>query len=163
MDNKVTESREAMEALLRAMPFGFLGLAVDNTPYVIPLNYAYVDGKLLFHCALEGKKLEYLATNPTVCFTVARQMGAVDDHTKDATCHIDSESVVCYGTARIIADLEERATVLNTFNRHFRPDGPEIAKERAAGCAVIEVTVTEMTGLRKRDGDFIRWQYRFGE
>ena len=52
------ESREEMEAILREINFGFLGMSVDGAPYVVPLNHAYVDGKILFHCALEGKKLD---------------------------------------------------------------------------------------------------------
>ena len=49
-----------------------LGIAVDNVPYIIPLNYGCTleDGKLTFylHSAVKGNKLDLLRKNPEVCF-----------------------------------------------------------------------------------------------
>ena len=64
--NEFIVSRVEMEAILRDSPIGFLGMALEGEPYVVPLNFAYVEGNLLFHCALEGKKLDVLAANPKV-------------------------------------------------------------------------------------------------
>ena len=58
------ESREEMERILREENLGYLGLSLDGMPYVVPLNYVYVEGKIVFHCALAGKKLDYLKANP---------------------------------------------------------------------------------------------------
>ena len=162
MENLI-ESREEMEAILRETSFGFLGMAMGEEPYVVPLNYAYTGGKILFHCALEGKKLEYLASNPRVCFSVARQVGAVQRHDQGDPCHMNSESVVCYGTARVIDDPEERMTALNAFNHYFRPDAEGLSAERVAGCAAVEIAVAEMTGRRERDRKVTCWQWRFQE
>lgn len=158
--NEFIESREEMEALLHEIPFGCLGLVQGGKPYVIPLNYAYVDGWLLFHCALEGQKLDAIASNPAVCFTVARQHGDVARHSKNV-CHPDSESVVCYGTARVVEDLAERTEVLNAFNRSFRPDADPIPAERVANCAAVEIVLTEMTGRREQGQKVTCWRYRF--
>jgi nitroimidazol reductase NimA-like FMN-containing flavoprotein (pyridoxamine 5'-phosphate oxidase superfamily) len=159
--NEFTESKEEMEQFLREMTFGFLGLADEGRPYVVPLNYAYIDGTLLFHCALEGQKLEYIASDPTVCFTVARQTGVVERHSENV-CHADSESVVCYGRARLIEDLNERTEVLSAFNRSFWPKAEPITADRVANCGAVEIVVTEMTGRRARGGEVACWRYRFG-
>ena len=49
-----------------------LGLAVDNEPHIVPLNYGYTmeEGKLTFymHSAVKGNKLELMGKNPNVCF-----------------------------------------------------------------------------------------------
>ena len=49
-----------------------LGIAVDNVPHIIPLNYGYTveEGKLTFymHSAVSGEKLELMGKNPHVCF-----------------------------------------------------------------------------------------------
>ena len=49
-----------------------LGLAVDNEPYVVPMNYGYTmeEGKLVLymHSALQGKKLDMMRANPKVFF-----------------------------------------------------------------------------------------------
>ena len=49
-----------------------LGLAVDNEPYVVPMNYGYTmeEGKLVLylHSALQGKKIDMMRANPSVFF-----------------------------------------------------------------------------------------------
>ena len=49
-----------------------LGIAVDNEPHIIPLNYGYTmengELKLYMHSAVKGNKLELLRRNPNVCF-----------------------------------------------------------------------------------------------
>jgi nitroimidazol reductase NimA-like FMN-containing flavoprotein (pyridoxamine 5'-phosphate oxidase superfamily) len=99
------ESRDEMEQLLREETFGTLGLTKDGMPYVVPLNYSYGDGTILFHCSPSGKKLDCIRANPQVCFSVGRQSGQVQRHAGGDPCHVDSESVICYGTARIPDDL----------------------------------------------------------
>jgi nitroimidazol reductase NimA-like FMN-containing flavoprotein (pyridoxamine 5'-phosphate oxidase superfamily) len=154
------EGKVEMEAILRREAWGCLGVcAPDGRPYVVPVNYAYVDGKVLFHCALQGRKLDCIRANPSVCFTVARQPGAVREHPGGNPCHVDSESVICYGEARIVEDLKERAEVLNRFNHAFRPAAAELGAEAAAGCAAVEITVREMTGRRERERQRTMWRY----
>ncbi len=99
-DTTGTLSRQQMEAILKDEVIGYLGLAQNEQPYVVPLNYAYLDGKILFHCALEGKKLDYLRPNPQVCFTVGRQDGVIRRHSDTDLCHPDTDSVICYGLDR---------------------------------------------------------------
>jgi nitroimidazol reductase NimA-like FMN-containing flavoprotein (pyridoxamine 5'-phosphate oxidase superfamily) len=155
------ESRHEMEKLLREELIGYLGLSVDGKPYVVPLNYGYVDGKILFHCALTGQKLDYIRANPDVCFTVGRQPGEFRRHAEGDPCHVDSDSVICYGRARVIEELEERQAVLNAFNRCFRADAEAISLESALECAAVEVRVSEMTGRRERARKRTYWRYTF--
>ena len=153
-----SEGLVEMEAILNEESWGCLGLCMDGKPYVVPINHAYVDGKILLHCALEGQKLDYIRANPQVCFTVARQSGKVRDHHGGTPCHPDSDSVICCGTARIVEDIEERADVLNAFNRGFKPDAGDLAIDRVRDCAAVEITVTEMTGRRERDTKRTLWR-----
>jgi len=158
---KFIESREEMESILREESVGYLGLSMDGVPYVVPLNYGYVEGRILFHCALTGKKLDYLKANPKVCFTVGRQFGKIVRHPQGALCHVENDSVICYGTARIIENVEERRKVLTTFNRCLEPDAEEIALEVASKCCAVEIKITEMTGRQQREGKHIFWNHRF--
>ena len=157
------ESREEMEQILQQETIGYLGLAQESKPYVVPLNYGYMDGKILFHCALEGQKLDYIRANPNVCFSVGRQSGTVQRHAAGNPCHVDSESVICYGTARIIEDPQERQTALNAFNHCFRPGAAEISLDETLRCAMVEIQIAEMTGRRERQQDRQRnyWRYTF--
>ena len=157
------ESRQEMERLLREETIGYLGLSMGDNPYVVPLNYAYVDGRILFHCAMTGKKLDYLKRKQQVCFAVSRQSGEVRRHAEGNPCHVDSDSVICYGRARIVEDLEERKEVLDTFNRYFQPDAEEIALEEARKCCAVVIKIIEMTGRRERERECTYWKHSFEE
>jgi nitroimidazol reductase NimA-like FMN-containing flavoprotein (pyridoxamine 5'-phosphate oxidase superfamily) len=154
-------SREEMEQILQEETIGYLGLSMAGRPYVVPLNYGYVEGKILFHCALSGMKLDYLKANPQVCFSVGRQSGQVRRHAEGDPCHVDNDSVICFGRARIVEDLAERQAVLNTFNRCFQPEAKGISLESAANCCAVEIEITEMTGRRERERERTYWRYSF--
>jgi len=74
---------------------------------------------------------------------------------------VDSDSVVCYGRARIIEDLEERSKALNAFNRRFRSNAADVPEERVRNCEVVEITISEMTGRRERERKRTCWRYVF--
>ncbi len=156
------ESRDEMEQLLRQEEVGYLGLSLNEKPYVVPLNYHYQDGKIWFHCGFRGKKLVYLKGNPEVCFTVARQAGWVREHAGNP-CHVDSDSVICYGRARILEDIDEREIALNAFNRRFRPEAADIPQERVKNCCAVEIMISEMTGRQERERKRTCWHFRFKE
>jgi uncharacterized protein len=155
------DSREDLERILREENLGYLGLLHDGRPYVVPLNYAYTAGKIIFHCALEGQKIEAIRQGPRVCFTVGRQTGEVREHAGGNPCHVDSDSVICYGRARLLEDLDERAAALNAFNRRFRPQAPDLAPSRVKDCLAVEITVSEMTGRQERARQRTYWRSLF--
>ena len=155
------ESRDEMEKLMQEEEFGYLGLSLGGKPYVVPLNHYYADGKIIFHCGLRGKKLEYIRANPQVCYAVGQQPGRVREHAGGNPCHVDSDSVICFGKARILEDVEERKTALNAFNRRFKPDAADVPLERVMNCGVVEITVSEMTGRQERERKRTCWRYVF--
>jgi hypothetical protein len=156
-----------MEKLLVDERVGYLGMSVDNKPYVIPITYAYIEGRIIFHCAVKGRKLESIRENAKVCFTVSRYFGEMVSHPQGAECHINSDSVVCYGRARIIDDIEERCEVLNAFNQRLQPNAREITLEEVKHCHAVTIEVDEMTGRTERDGKCQYWKqidlYREGK
>ena len=46
----------------------------DGLPYGVPLSYALSGNALYFHCALQGQKLDNLAHDDRVCFTVVKAL-----------------------------------------------------------------------------------------
>ena len=161
-DREFVETKEEMESLLEQEVLGCLGLAANGQPYVVPLNYAYAEGKILFHCALKGAKLDHIRANPQVCFTVARQTGRVREHAGQSPCHVDSDSVICHGRARVVESAAERKALLDVFNRRFNPEAEPISQERAENCGAVEITIVEMTGRRERERGVTYWRYQFG-
>jgi nitroimidazol reductase NimA-like FMN-containing flavoprotein (pyridoxamine 5'-phosphate oxidase superfamily) len=158
LSRKFIEAREQMKELLTGERVGYLGMSADGKPYVIPLTYGYADGKIIFHCALKGSKLDIIRQNANVCFTVSRHFGEMVSHPQGAECHINSDSVICYGKARIIDSLDERCKVLNIFNRCLQPQAREITLEEVKHCHAVEIVIDEMTGRSERDGKCTYWK-----
>ena len=115
----------------------------------------------MLYCALTGTKLDWIRANPQVCFTVARQTGRVLAHANQDPCHVDSDSVICYGTARIIETPETRQPVLDVFDARFSPGAEPISLEQAANCGAVEITLHKMTGRRERERERTYWRYLF--
>jgi nitroimidazol reductase NimA-like FMN-containing flavoprotein (pyridoxamine 5'-phosphate oxidase superfamily) len=158
LPRKFIEARDEMEKLLAEERVGYLGMSADSKPYVIPLTYGYSDRKIIFHCALKGSKLDILRKNANVCFTVSRHFGEMVSHPQGAECHINSDSVICYGKARIIDSLDERCKVLNIFNRRLQPQAREITHEEVKHCHAVEIVIDAMTGRSERDGKCTYWK-----
>ena len=160
---EILKSHLEIEELLHEETIGYLGLSMSDDPYVVPLNYAYVEGRILLHCATTGLKIDYLKKNQRVCFAVAKQSSEVRRHSQENPCHMDSDSVVCHGRARIVEDPLERKEVLNTFNRSFDADAEEIALETTNKCCAVVIEIAEMTGRRERKQGRTHWKFSFEE
>ena len=99
--NEILDKKEIEEILTHAM-VGRLGTCVDEEPYVVPLTFAYDNGKIVFHCSKEGKKLENIVKNSRVCFEV--DSGVIIPSEKACGFSVKYKSVIAYGTATIQKD-----------------------------------------------------------
>lgn len=60
---------EEIENLLKHAVLGRIGCNDGHVTYVVPISYAY-DGKYIYCHTYEGKKIDILRKNPSVCFEV---------------------------------------------------------------------------------------------
>ncbi|MCX5786404.1 MAG: pyridoxamine 5'-phosphate oxidase family protein [Elusimicrobia bacterium] len=134
---------------------GCLCLSRGEEPYGVPVSYAVLDGRIVFHCSITGRKLDFIRANPRVCFVVSRHPDRVKPHHPEEGCKYRFESVICAGKARIVEDIEERFELLRRFLVYFnvrlgKPPGDNpISKEAAAGVACVSINIEKMTGRRK--------------
>jgi hypothetical protein len=126
---------------------------VAGQPYITPLNYVCHEGKIYFHCKPSGRKLDNIAHNPRVCFEVSQTAKTVFSGEEPCSCATRYTSVLVFGAARIMADKSERVKFLNVLMEKFaagRPYRP-VDEERAAGCAVVEISIDEISGKMNAD------------
>jgi len=103
--------------VLKSCNTGVLAVAGDNGyPYTVPLTYVYADGRLLFHCALVGHKLDAIQRDDRVSFCVVDHDEVIPE--KFATKY---RSVVVFGRARILSDNTERRKALEAINAKYSP------------------------------------------
>ena len=83
---------------------GVLALAGDDGyPYAVPLSYVYAGGKLYFHCAKAGHKLDAIARNPKGSFCIIHQ-----DQVVPETYTTHYRSVIAFGALRVLEDEGEK-------------------------------------------------------
>jgi len=148
---QVTDLNEIREILDTAKVL-HLGLAVDNEPYVVPLNYGYTmeDGKLTLylHGANQGKKLDMIRANPNVFFEL--DCGRMPFEGK-VPCQYGMvySSVMGRGTARIVEDVEEKMQAMTILMK--TQTGKEFSfNERLVSIvAVIRIDVAEYTAKHR--------------
>lgn len=109
-DRQINDIKEC-EDILRKSNIGVLGTVdKDNKPYVVPLNYFYLDGCIYFHCAYEGHKIDNIKFNPNVSFTVIGESELQLEHFTT-----NYESVIAFGQASFIEELDKKIEVLNNM------------------------------------------------
>jgi nitroimidazol reductase NimA-like FMN-containing flavoprotein (pyridoxamine 5'-phosphate oxidase superfamily) len=132
--------------ILKRCTSGVLAVQGDEDyPYAVPLSYAYTDGKLFFHLATEGHKLDGITRNNKVSFCVVDK-----DDVQPATYTTHFRSVIVFGRARVLTGDEEKRHALERLLMKYSPDffekgRPEIEKEWNRVNAV-EVVIDHMTG-----------------
>lgn len=148
-DKEIKDPRE-VEAVLREAEVGRLGTCVDGRPYVVPLSFAYRDGRILFHGAAEGKKMRDIAMNPRVCFEV--DVAELLPAENPCNFNFRYRSVIANGTARVIEDEEGRIEDLKLIVEKYAPGmGDRLGVddvERFKNLAVVEITIDEMVGKK---------------
>lgn len=157
-----TKEREQMEKLLSEATHGYLGLtAPDGWPRVVPLNFVTLDGKLYFHGATEGEKMDSIAADDRVSFVVVEDFSFVPSYFRDpkfacpATQYYKAVSI--RGRARIVGDAVEKAKALQALMEKLQPEGgyiPITADEKMyrkslRTTAVIAIEIEHMTGKFK--------------
>ena len=87
----------------------------DGYPYGVPLSHSYADGKLYFHCAKAGHKLDAIRHHDKACFTVI----AGDDVKYDSSFTTYFTSVICFGRIRILEGDDAKRAAHMIFGRKF--------------------------------------------
>lgn len=140
------------EEILRKGTNGVLAVTGDDGyPYAVPLSYVYDDGKLYFHGAKTGHKLDAIRRDSRVSFCVVEQDNVVPE---EYTTYFGS--VIVFGRAQEVTDHLEFDIALAALGKRYNPHGDrmQLAKviaTESVGAAVIRLDVEHMTGKRARE------------
>ena len=132
-------------AILEKMTNGTLALhGEDGYPYAVPVNYVYADGKIYFHSATTGHKVDAIMRNDKVSFCVVER-----DEIKPAEFTTCFRSVIAFGKARILEDEDEKQLALRLLADKYSHGEPGVEDEIAKGfnhLLMVEITVEHLTG-----------------
>lgn len=148
--NREIRDKAELEEVLRATTVMRLGLAAKGVPYVVPLNFGYEGGRVYFHCAREGKKLDMIEQNDLVCFEVEAEY-ELQEADKPCAWTAWYKSVIGWGRARVVRDHEERMRGFRALMRQVSgreyADG-DFPAEHADLALIVAVDVERMTGKK---------------
>ncbi|TFE30782.1 pyridoxamine 5'-phosphate oxidase family protein [Cohnella luojiensis] len=99
---------------------GFLGLSSEDVPYVIPLNFVWLNDAVYFHGAQDGRKIIYIEHNPLACFTVSEDYGTITDLVP-ANTDTAYMSVIIEGTVIRVTDINEATEAMQAMLDKYVP------------------------------------------
>jgi len=140
-EKAITDKGE-VERILKKALVGYMGLSKDDLPYVIPVNFLYLNGKIYVHCALEGKKLQYIEVNPNVCFLVNEP---VKRRGTDCGAAVNYHSVMAFGKARFKRSPDINRLRMLGAKYH---ECSEYGHEKFKGAGMIEIRIEEISAKR---------------
>jgi nitroimidazol reductase NimA-like FMN-containing flavoprotein (pyridoxamine 5'-phosphate oxidase superfamily) len=139
-------TKEESVAVLKRGKSGVLAAAGDDGyPYAVPLSFVYDDGKLFFHCAYEGHKIDAIKRDGKVSFCVVDK-----DDVKPEEYTTYFRSVIVFGRAKILEDAAEKRAALECLAAKYSPDHEdgrlrEIDKLFDRTC-MVQIAIDHMSG-----------------
>jgi uncharacterized protein len=146
-DKEITD-RKLMEDVLQKAEIIRLAMVDDGEPYLVAMNFAYVDGALYMHSAREGRKIDALKKNNKIAFQTDFD-AKILLKTEASSCTTQYTSV--FGTGRAVL-VEDRAEVIKAMDaimiKHAGKAGYEYPEKALAMMLVIRVDIETMTGKK---------------
>ena len=138
MRRKRQQLAEEEIAILEKATTGTLALLGDNDyPYAVPISYVYHDGKLYFHSALAGHKVDAIRKCDKASFCVIEQ-----DDVQPEKYTTFFRSVIAFGRIHIIEDEHEKLEVARMLGNRYNPNHDEALQKE------IENGLSRMLAIR---------------
>ncbi|MDY2679648.1 MAG: pyridoxamine 5'-phosphate oxidase family protein [Lentihominibacter sp.] len=141
---KLTEER-TIEVLNRCTAGTLAVIGDGGYPYSVPLSYVYDGGKIYFHCASEGHKLDAINKDSRVSFSVIDKDQIVQE--KYTTYF---RSVIVFGKAHVIEYQDAKRTALEKLALKYSPDYREGIADEIDGSfkavRMVQIDIEHMTG-----------------
>lgn len=116
----------------------------EGYPYAVPLSYVYSNGRIYFHSAKAGHKIDAITKNPKVSFSVIDEDKIVSE---EYTTYF--RSVIAFGKARIVEGderLESFAALVEKYSGNQSEEARNKEISRCKQAHIIAIDVEHITG-----------------
>lgn len=149
-DRNISDQTEILKIIKNAK-FSTIGMAKENEPYLVTLSHGYDEKNnvLYFHCANEGKKIDFIKNNSIVCATIIENNGYVD-----GKCEQHYSSLLIFGKMFIIENIEEKKNGLNVILHHLESEPESILKRNIPNdesyhkIIILKLKIERITGKK---------------
>ena len=121
----------------------------DGYPVIKPVNFVYDQGRVFFHSALEGEKLDDIRREARVGFEIDKLFAITPPPQRGCQTHCFYQSVIIRGKARLLAGAGDRPTkerALWLLVEKYSSASCELLSEDSEQTAVVEIEIDSMTG-----------------
>lgn len=118
LDREIKD-KKALKRLLSYSKYFVLSMSDGHEPYATPLGYVYYErgNVVYFHCAAEGKKMQFLKKNPKVWGLVVLDQGIME-----GACVNLYASAMFSGRVEFVQDNSEKTIAMNLFAEKLSKD-----------------------------------------
>lgn len=144
-------SREESIRILKEGTSGVLALyGDDGYPYAVPISYVYDGGKLYFHGAKSGHKLDAMRSYPKASFCVIAQDKVIPE---EYTTYF--KSVIVFGKMRILEE-EEIQGAIEKLSVKYNPHDTEqnrihTIKGEWQSLCMMELSIEHISGKAAKE------------
>ena len=125
---------ESLEVLKKAKRGVLSVIGDDGWPYGMYLNPHFENGRIYFHGAKSGHKIDALKKDTRASFTV------IDDGVKDeGGWAYTFRSVVVFGKVEFVEEQNEAVEICRRLARRFNPSEADIEDEICRAAAYVQV------------------------
>jgi len=137
--------REAIDSIINESTFCRLAISEKGRSYSAILFFGYDGSSLYFYGFPEGEKIDALRKNRRVCFELDSDGESIQS---DRVCHrnVRYKSVVGYGEARFIEDIDAKMRALEIIMRNYSEQSFEYSEKEVEKTDVIRVDIETVTG-----------------
>jgi nitroimidazol reductase NimA-like FMN-containing flavoprotein (pyridoxamine 5'-phosphate oxidase superfamily) len=129
----------------------YIGLVDEDTPYVLPFNFA-LDGETLYlHSAPEGRKMNVLRKNNLVCisFSTGHKMYFQNENVA-CSWGMLFKSVITWGKVEFVEDLKDKEKCLNLFMKKYAgKEDFSYSLPSLKNVNVMKIPIEKMTGKKR--------------
>ena len=154
-DRAVTDT-ERIKEILDNCKTCHLAMVDGETPYVIPLSYAYTINEaeaptltLFFHSAKEGRKIDILRKSSSICFEMCTEGSPIFAEETPCNSGYYFSSVHGFGTVQFVEDLEEKCAALTHLMKHQANRDIVFTTAQADTVCIFKVSTTDFTAKTK--------------
>ncbi|MBK8479470.1 MAG: pyridoxamine 5'-phosphate oxidase family protein [Opitutaceae bacterium] len=130
-----------------------IAMVDHGEPYLVPMNFGFLDNALYFHSSATGRKIEILKKSNRVCFEIESRAEIVK-HAEPCHWGTKARSLIGYGHVEFITDPAQKARGLDAIMAHHGAPGPYQYDERQLrAVAVLRIAIESVTGKQLGNWD----------
>ena len=153
--NQEIKDLQIIEDILYSSIICRIAMTDGERPYLLPFNYGYMDNCIYIHSALEGKKLDVLRLNNSVCFEIDHEVKIIKDE-KACKWTTVYRSVVGYGTVDILKGIEEKVKGLKIIMaQHGASELTDFEPSNIDRMLILKLKISELSAKQSSNWDKI--------